>query len=62
MFTQGLLENFANNRVFKLVVVYSNKIKGYDFEEEHSHKEVYTLIPHQILSSVAENAWWEIYV
>ena len=39
--------------------MHSNKIKGYDFEE-HSHEEADTLISHQVLSSVAENAWQEI--
>ncbi len=31
----GLLDHFASTSDFKLIVVYDNKIKGQDFEEEH---------------------------
>jgi len=43
-----------------MVVVYDNIIKGVDFEESHTHKEADTLIPHQVLVSVANgvlNYW-----
>jgi hypothetical protein len=62
MFAHGLLKYFSSNKAFKLVVVYDNKIKGDDFEEAHSHEEADTLILHQVLASVSENAWREVYV
>lgn len=62
MFAQGLLQHFASNSVCKLIVVYDTKIKGRDFEENHSHEEADTLIPNQVLASVAEDACREICV
>lgn len=35
-------------------MVYDTKIKGHEFEENHSHEEADTLIPHQVLASVRE--------
>ena len=55
MLAQYLLKYFSSNSTFKLVVMYDKKIKDDNFEE-HSHEEVDTLIPHQVLSSVSENA------
>ena len=62
MFAQGLLEQFPSNSIFKLIVVYDTNIKGHDFEEDHSHQEADTLIPHQVLASLVEGAWREICV
>ena len=62
LFAQGLLQHFASKPMCKLVVVYENKIKGHNFEEEHSHEEADTLIPHQVLASLAENDCREICV
>ena len=53
MFAQALLERFSHSTTFKLVVVYDTKIKGHGFKEDHSHEEVDTLIPHQVMASVA---------
>jgi hypothetical protein len=60
MFAQSLLEHFSSDSTFKLVVVYDTKIKGHDFEEEHSHEEADTLIPHQVMASIGESAWREV--
>ena len=62
MFAQGLLEHFSNNSACKLVVVYGTKIKGQDFEEDHSHEEADTLIPHQVLATIADGHCREICV
>lgn len=62
MFAQGLLEHFASNDDFKLVVVYDTKIKGQYFEEDHSHEEADTLIPNQVLASIAESDRREVCV
>lgn len=62
MFAQGLLEHFSNNSACKLVVVYGTKIKGQDFEEYHSHEEADTLIPHQVLVTIADSHCREICV
>ena len=62
MFVQGLVEHSSSNNTFKLVVVYDTKIKGHDFEDDHSQGEADTLIPHQVLASIAESAWREICV
>ena len=62
MLAQGLLEHFPRNTSFKLVVVYDTKIKGHDFEEDHTHEEADTLISHQVLASVSEDPWLEVFV
>lgn len=62
MFAQALLEHFANSDTFKLVVYYDTKIKGQDFEENHSHEEADTLIPHQVLPATDESVEQEICV
>ena len=33
--------------------MYGTKVKGFDFEEEHSHEEADTLIPYQVISALA---------
>ena len=62
MFAQGLLDHFTGDTAFKLTVVYDTKIKSHDFEENHSHEEADTLIPHEVLASIEESTWWEICV
>jgi len=62
MFAKSLLDHFSCNSTFKLVVVYDNKIKGHDFEEDHSHEEADTLIPYQVLASLSDDAWREVCV
>ena len=62
MFAQALLEHFSHRTTFKLVVVYDTKIKGRGFEEDHSHEEADTLIPHQVMASVAGNPSKEVCV
>ena len=43
-------------------MVYDNKIKCLDYEEEHTHEEVDTLIPNQMLRSLDEHLSQEICV
>lgn len=62
MFAQALLQHFSNGNTLKLAVVYDSKIKGPDFEDEHSHEEADTLIPHQVLSCTADNDYRDVYV
>jgi len=57
MFAEALLETSVIS--FNLVVVYG-KIKGRDFEQDHSHEEADTLLPHQVLASVDESKRQEI--
>ena len=54
LFAQALLQRFSQKPSFKLVVIYETKIKGQNFEEEHSHKEADTLIPQQVLASLRD--------
>ena len=61
MFAKGLLDHFPSNSNFHLIT-YDNKIKAHTFEEIHFHEEADTLIPHQVLASVAEGGWREICV
>ena len=42
--------------------MYGTKIKGRDFEQDHSREEADTLLPHQVLASVDESKWQEICV
>ena len=60
MFAQALLEKLSS--LLNLVMVYGTKIKSREFEEEHSHEEADTLIPHQVLASIDESKWQEICV
>ena len=62
LFANGLLASFSSNTTIKLVVVYDNKIKCLDCEEEHTHEEADTLIPNQVLRSLDENLSQEICV
>ncbi|MES9881331.1 MAG: hypothetical protein ABW185_10665 [Sedimenticola sp.] len=62
MFAQGLLQHFTSNSVCKLVVLFDNKIKSHDFEDVHSHEEADTLIPNQVMASVADHPCREICV
>ena len=62
MLAEGLLEHYSTNSTFKIVVVYDTKIKGHDFEQQHTHEEADTLIPNQVLASVADSPWRDIYV
>ena len=56
MLGKGLFEYFSRDSCFQLVVVYDTIIKGHDFEEFHTHEEADTLIPHQVLASVSNDA------
>ena len=62
IFAEGLLEHFVKRDNIKLVVVYGNKVKGFNFEEEHTHEEADTLIPYQVLPSLANGDSLDIYV
>ena len=61
LFPSGLLARFSGNTAIKLVVVYDKKIKCLDYEE-HTHEEVDTLIPNQMLRSLDEHLSQEICV
>ena len=43
-------------------MVYDNRIKGHDFEDEHTHEEADTLIPNQVLASTSDDAAKEVWV
>lgn len=62
MLAEGLLKYYSRNSTFKLVVVYGTKIKGHDFEEKHAHEEADTMIPNQVLASLADSPWRDIHV
>ena len=62
MLAEGLLKHFSGNRDVKLIVVYDTKIKGDNYEEYHTHEEADTLIPLQVLASMAESAPQEVCV
>ena len=62
LFANGLLARFFSNTAIKLVVVCDNKIRYLDCEEEHTHEEVDTLIPNQVLRSIDEHLVQEICV
>ena len=59
---QGLLQHFENSVSCNLIIMYDTEIKGREFEEVHSHEEVDTFIPHQVLASLAEDPCREICV
>lgn len=62
MLAEALLQYFSGKNPFKMFVVYDVKIKSNDFKENHSHEEADTLIPHQVLASVAESDWRDVCV
>ena len=62
MLGEGLLEYFSSDSSIVLFVLYDTFIKGHDFEQVHTHEEADTLIPHQVLASVANGTMREIYV
>ena len=51
-----------SSTAIKLVVVYDNKIRYVDCEEEHIHEEADTLIPNQVLRPIDEHLSQEIFV
>ena len=55
MFAEALLEKLSHS--LNLAMVYRNKIKSHDFEEEHKHEEDDTLVPHQVMASIDESKW-----
>ena len=61
IFAKALIEHFRNKekRVF---ATYENRIVGPDTDEEHTHEEADTLIPHQVLASMTNNECREITV
>ena len=54
MFAGALLEHFWKVGNLNLIVTYGTTIKGNTFEEQHAHEDADTLIPHQVLASIAE--------
>ena len=59
---EGLLKYFSSDSSILLSVLYDTFIKGHGFEQVHTHEEAETLIPHQVLASVANSTMREIYV
>ena len=59
---EGLLKYFSSDSSILLFVLYDTFIKGHDSEQVHTHEEADTLIPHQVLASVANGTMQEIYV
>ena len=57
---EGLLKHYSSNSIFKLVIVYGNKIKGHDFEEKHAHEQADTIIRNHVLASLADSPWRDI--
>ena len=53
MLGEGLLKYFSSD---------CSIIKGHGSEQVHTHEEADTLIPHQVLASVANDTMREIYV
>ena len=62
MLGEGLLEYFSRDSSIVLFVLYDTFIKGHGFQQVHTHEEADTLIPHQVLASVANGTMREIYV
>ena len=61
MLAEDLLKHYKD-LPFKLVVVHGNTIQGHDFEDTHMHEEADTMIPNQVLASVADNPSRDVYV
>ena len=61
IFAKALTEHCSNKekRVFS---TYVNRIVGPDTDEEHTHEEADTLIPHLVLASMTNNECREITV
>ena len=62
MLGEGLLKYFSSDSFILLFILYDTSIKGRGSEQVHAHEEVDTLIPHQVLASVANGTMQEIYV
>lgn len=62
LFANGLLGRFSSSTAIKLVVVYDNKTKCLNCEEEHAHEEADTMIPNQVLRPLDEYLSQEIWV
>ena len=63
MLGEGLLKHFASDSSILLFVLFDTFIKGHGSEQVHIvHEEADTLIPHQVLASVANGIMQEIYV
>ena len=62
MLGEGLLKYFSSDSSIVLFVLYDTFIKGHGFEQVHTHEEADTLIPYQVLASVANGTMHEIYV
>lgn len=62
LFANGLLAHFSSNTAIKLVVVYDDKTKCLNCEEEHAHEEADTMIPNQGLRPLDKHLSQEICV
>ena len=60
LFAKGLLVHFSSNTAIKLVMVYDNKIRYLNCEEEITLKEVDRLIPNLVFRSIDDNLSQEI--
>ena len=61
MLGEGLRKYFSSDSSILLFVLYDTFIKGHGSEQEHTHEEADTLIPHQVFASVANGTMREIY-
>ena len=61
MLGEGLLKYFSSDSSILLFVLYDTFVKGHGFEQVQTHEEADTLIPHQLLASVAIGTMPEIY-
>ena len=59
---EGLFKYFSRDSSILLFVLYDTFIKGHGSEQVHTHEEADTLIPHQVLASVANCTMREIYI
>ena len=58
MLGEGLLKYFSSDS--SILLFYDTFIKGHGFEQENTHEEADTVIPHQVLTSVANGTMQEI--
>ena len=61
MLGEELLKYFSRDSSILLFVIYDTFIKIHGSEHVHVHEEADTLIPHQVLASVANGTMQEIY-
>ena len=61
IFAKALIDHFRTRERIEFAT-YENRIVGPDTDEEHTHEEADTLIPHQVLASITNDECREITV